>query len=697
MIFLSIMVFSVNTTTISPHEPILMETATETQADDLYISQFRFIQNDSGDLTKIPASPDLHGFLVYDSEENIYQQIRLLGSEDPETKEDCEAIWKSIQEQNDCVLFPEILTHGTDDEVLYYVSTLPSGEPIGQFLENGSPLPPSNAVQLISRFAGRLKSQDLIPVTEFAIPSQSLWLDCRSSGPRIILGDIAPRKSLEAEAENVAMCLNLLRDLTGADATELIELCGEIENGPNTLSDLETRLNAYLEANPADTAFWTTENQPRQILRSLVSEKDLAEEITEEAEAEPILELEPELVEIPATRKSTAFRRKPVLIGAAAVATVAAIIAASLATSRDTEGDEILRLPHAVGATETVAPQVEKPVHKEASISLPNHLDTPPAYARAPKMEAVRMEIPFAYSSIIKIPDLKIDEIDLPLSIPPFLSLKSMASVLLPEGEEPGSPPLLSEMEKSKPDVIQTASSLPVVGENTDDVSVTTSTEFHDIQSRIEKKKLVKAGGTGIEAWVIRESGEALLNKPDATEADRSNAFFAFLEAANLGDARAQFLAGECLFQGKGTPKDVSRAVYYLEKAVAQNEHRALDLLGVCLVRGWGIEIDEARAVQLFQAAVDQGNIPAYYNLGARYAQGQGVPRNPSIAADLFQLGAQRGNARCMLIYARCLETGFGRKESRRNAVTWFKKAAAHGDSDAIRWCDNQQIISSNP
>ena len=102
--------------------------------------------------------------------------------------------------------------------------------------------------------------------------------------------------------------------------------------------------------------------------------------------------------------------------------------------------------------------------------------------------------------------------------------------------------------------------------------------------------------------------------------------------------------------------------------------------------------VDDERAVELFAEAVRLGNISACYNLGARYAQGQGVARNPDKAADLFELGSTNGDARCMLMYARCFENGYGREENLDQAIKWFRKSSQNGNVDAIKWCKRQGI-----
>ena len=164
----------------------------------------------------------------------------------------------------------------------------------------------------------------------------------------------------------------------------------------------------------------------------------------------------------------------------------------------------------------------------------------------------------------------------------------------------------------------------------------------------------------------LREAGERIFQNPTANWERQVQARELFIEAASSGDRGAQFFAGECMILGRGGDKNLAHGASYLIKAVDQGDARAMDLLGVCYVRGWGVTVNDIRAIEMFQAAVDKGNIPAYYNLGARYAQGKGATRDPVKAADIFAAGSEKGNSDCMLVYARCLESGYGRDQDIR-------------------------------
>jgi len=589
-----------------------MSTITEAKPDDLVLRQFRFSRSEKGDLMKIPAGPGLQGFLVINTEQNAYQQIRLLDSNDPATRANCESIWKSIYESNDSILFPEIVDFGIDDDVYFYVSSLPNGEPIIQYIERSAPLPTTAACQLLARFVSRLRFQKKVRTDRFAIPLSSLWFDGASSGPRIIIGDINPRESTHAEAENVAMCQEVIRLLAGdpLDAS-YTRLCESLEQGPRTLANLEVNLENFLKDTPPTLIFWGSHNEPRQILSPMISSREVeveTEEIAIKPDPTPIAEKP-----VP----TTTVGRLKYLVGAAVITIITCLSINHYYQNQQLKELEILKLED----------------KSQTSIQLPNDtIITRQASQLAQKIEL----IPDSFGNPKFLPILPTLDLE-PFQIP--LPPKSTKAEFVTENIAPRAQITTSEPARTAPERL----SLTPVSQSSLDLSipeylVATSEEHFPLHLLIKSYQLL----------------------------------------------------------GRETSKDPHYIVKFLREAVAMGDAGAMDLLGVCHVRGWGVEIDDPKAVSLFRKAIDLGNLSAYYNLGARYAQGQGVPRNPSAAADLFQIGAEKGHPHCMLVYARCIETGFGRIKSPRRALTWFKKAADSGNLDAVSWCHNQTISDLN-
>jgi serine/threonine protein kinase/TPR repeat protein len=156
-----------------------------------------------------------------------------------------------------------------------------------------------------------------------------------------------------------------------------------------------------------------------------------------------------------------------------------------------------------------------------------------------------------------------------------------------------------------------------------------------------------------------------------------------FLQAANAGDRRGKYLAGECYYYGKGVPVDVPRAVGFLQESAALGEPIAMDLLGTYFRKLRQFE----RARKSYEDAAAAGYALSLSNLGVLYMNGEGVKRSPEVAADLFKQGAEKGDATGMFYYAGCLEEGLGVQKDPKAAVEWFKRAAHAGNPRAIEWC----------
>jgi TPR repeat protein len=156
-----------------------------------------------------------------------------------------------------------------------------------------------------------------------------------------------------------------------------------------------------------------------------------------------------------------------------------------------------------------------------------------------------------------------------------------------------------------------------------------------------------------------------------------------FLQAANTGDGRGKYLAGECYYFGKGVQIDVVKAVGFLQEAAALHEPRAMDLLGTHFRKLR--QFDQAR--KFYEEAAAAGYPLSLSNLGVLYMNGEGVQRSPEIAANLFKQGAEKGDPVGMCFYAGCLQEGLGLQKDSKAAAEWFRRAARAGNLRAIEWC----------
>ena len=145
-----------------------------------------------------------------------------------------------------------------------------------------------------------------------------------------------------------------------------------------------------------------------------------------------------------------------------------------------------------------------------------------------------------------------------------------------------------------------------------------------------------------------RQIWSELTNDPSTGGADASvydsypgNLFLsALIDAANGGDAEAQYLYGMC--------------------------------------RLLGIQIMEMNttAVTSFRKAAMQGYVPAQYQLGLCYSSGTGLAKNESLASEWLLEAAQNGHTEAQILMAERYQHGVGVKKSFLEARKWTAQAA---------------------
>lgn len=114
------------------------------------------------------------------------------------------------------------------------------------------------------------------------------------------------------------------------------------------------------------------------------------------------------------------------------------------------------------------------------------------------------------------------------------------------------------------------------------------------------------------------------------------------------------------------------------EQAAEQGDAKAQFNLGVMYSEGRGVPQNDAAAVKWFRLAAEQGDASAQYNLGGMYAEGRGFPQNNISAYVWLSVAAAQGEviarqnrdtlgknvtpdqlARGQDIAARCFESGY--------------------------------------
>ncbi|HHV6563032.1 TPA: tetratricopeptide repeat protein, partial [Haemophilus influenzae] len=118
-----------------------------------------------------------------------------------------------------------------------------------------------------------------------------------------------------------------------------------------------------------------------------------------------------------------------------------------------------------------------------------------------------------------------------------------------------------------------------------------------------------------------------------------------YRQAAEQGNAKAQFNLGNMYADGRGVKQDNFEAVKWYRKAAEQGYAEAQGSLGVMYQSGRGVKQDGVEAVNWFRRAAEQGYATAQALLGFLYLLGErGVQVNKSLAKEWFGKACDNGH-----------------------------------------------------
>ena len=115
-------------------------------------------------------------------------------------------------------------------------------------------------------------------------------------------------------------------------------------------------------------------------------------------------------------------------------------------------------------------------------------------------------------------------------------------------------------------------------------------------------------------------------------------------QAAEQGDASAQFNLGNMYANEQGVLKDAAEAVRWYRLAAEQGLATAQLNLGFMYNTGKGVLKDAAEAVRWYRLAAEQGEATAQFNLGVMYDNGQGVLKDSVLAHMWSNIAGTNGN-----------------------------------------------------
>jgi TPR repeat protein len=126
-----------------------------------------------------------------------------------------------------------------------------------------------------------------------------------------------------------------------------------------------------------------------------------------------------------------------------------------------------------------------------------------------------------------------------------------------------------------------------------------------------------------------------------------------YRQAAEAGNAEAQYLLAQRYERGVEGPVDLPRAVMWYRRSAERGYAEAQFKLASMYATGAGVDADPARAVGWYEKAAGQGLAVAQYNLGVAYLNGEGVARDVDIAFAWLSIAASQDLAQARTLLDR--------------------------------------------
>jgi TPR repeat protein len=101
-----------------------------------------------------------------------------------------------------------------------------------------------------------------------------------------------------------------------------------------------------------------------------------------------------------------------------------------------------------------------------------------------------------------------------------------------------------------------------------------------------------------------------------------------YLEAAEQGDAQAQYRLGLLYSEGRGAAQNHAEAADWFRKAAEQGLAASQYRLGRAYARGLGVKQNNEEALKWLRIAAEKGDADAQFMLSGMYIKGQGVTKN---------------------------------------------------------------------
>lgn len=151
-----------------------------------------------------------------------------------------------------------------------------------------------------------------------------------------------------------------------------------------------------------------------------------------------------------------------------------------------------------------------------------------------------------------------------------------------------------------------------------------------------------------------------------------------YREAAERGDANAQYKLGLRYYKGVGVAKDTTEAVKWFRKAAELGNVKAQYELGHCYEFGLGVDKDYVETIKWFRKAAEQGDAEAQRALVIYYAEGTGVTKDPNESAKWSLKAAGQKNTETQMLDAdkeriiECIDSFMSEQEKGKSGTEYW-------------------------
>ena len=162
---------------------------------------------------------------------------------------------------------------------------------------------------------------------------------------------------------------------------------------------------------------------------------------------------------------------------------------------------------------------------------------------------------------------------------------------------------------------------------------------------------------------------------------------------AEKGDCKAQFILGNCYYNGYGIDVDYAEALSWREKVAEAGDAQAQFLVAQQYFSGIGTLFDAERAKHWYTLSAENGNVEAQFELAKLLENGKDrVKKNLAGAFYWYKKAAEADDIYAILKVGQMYDAGIGIGKNIEKALYWYEKAAAKNSIDAIYYLANMSL-----